>query len=74
MEPAIARCRRLATVLLRILRGKPSIGEPIEGGELVSCAKARSTTCPTGFSGSPASCTVTVIAIVAAESPRHRRP
>jgi hypothetical protein len=34
MEPANARCRRLVTLLLRILRCKPSIGEPFEGGEL----------------------------------------
>jgi hypothetical protein len=33
MEPANARCRRLVTLLLRILRSKPSIGEPFEGGE-----------------------------------------
>jgi hypothetical protein len=33
MEPANARCRRLATLLLRILRCKPSIGEPFEGRE-----------------------------------------
>ena len=32
MQPADARCRRLAAVLLRILRCKP-IGEPFEGGD-----------------------------------------
>jgi hypothetical protein len=76
MQPGDARCRRLAAVLLRILRCKAD-RRTVRGRRLrrrLAAPGQSSTTCPTGFSGWPTSCTVAVTAIVAAGSLRHRRP